>query len=152
MLVYSLHLHVQGKQSKKSFWTALTLKMKALKSFEMSGTTRHISDDVNPQQHCCGQLKGHRIPVEPTHHDDVLDLEEGLWLDASDSLDRPAILWPTWMGSGLSCCVLVAILARHSSCNEAPLNFTPVYDPLTAATTVAGDRRLHTKHVTGMSQ
>jgi hypothetical protein len=51
-----------------------------------------------------------------TYHDEVLDLEEGLLLEPSDSLDRLAILCPTWIGSGLSCWVLAAILARHSSC------------------------------------
>lgn len=56
-----------------------------------------------------------------THHDDVLDLDEGLLLEPSDSLDRLAILCPTWIGSGLSCCVLDAILERHSSCNTVSL-------------------------------
>jgi len=79
-----------------------------------------LSSTVVGQQKTSQNSSGD-LALLPTHHDEVLDLDEGLLLEASDSLDSPAILWPTWIGSGLSGCVLVAILARHRSCNDATL-------------------------------
>lgn len=95
--------------------------------------------EIQTSQNPTGDLES-----RPTHHDEVLDLEEGLLLEASDSLDRPAILCPTWMGSGLSCCVLVAILARHSSCNDAALGFTVP----TVGTAGGGGLSLRDRHAT----
>jgi hypothetical protein len=129
----------------------LTLKLKTLWSFETPTAVRHIPDDLNALQHCCGatetsQNSSGDLTVLPTHHDEVLDLDDGLLLETSDSLDSPAILWPTWIGSGLSGCVLVAILARHRSCNDATL--TAFHARVAVSTAGEGDKRPHAGHVT----